>query len=64
MIPCRSTCPYYTDGCHKSCSYWKEFQEKAQTEREAKKVWLKHENEISSTVLRQYLALSPRSCHY
>ena len=22
MLPCRATCPNYTDGCHKSCPAW------------------------------------------
>ena len=22
MLPCRTTCPNYTDGCHKSCPAW------------------------------------------
>lgn len=65
MIPCRATCPHYTEGCHKTCAKWKAYQENFQAQHRQKMLWLKAQNEASTTVLRQCLAMnSSRSYHY
>lgn len=56
MIPCKNNCENYFEGCHKSCSYWKEFQEKNRIERQKKKEYLKYHNQICKTVIRQCYA--------
>ncbi len=63
MIPCRSGCANYCDGCHKTCAHWKELQEKNKAERLEKKAYLEYYNQICSTVLRQYYAAQPRFVH-
>lgn len=58
MIPCRSSCPHYAEGCHKTCTYWKNYQRELQDQQRKKMQWLKAQNEVCTTVLRQYLAMS------
>ena len=30
MIPCRSSCPHYAEGCHRTCAYWTSYQRELQ----------------------------------
>lgn len=63
MIPCRATCSHYTEGCHKTCPQWKAYQENFQSQRREKMQWLKSQNEVCTTVLRQYLSMNPSYSH-
>ena len=59
-LPCEKSCNRYYAGCHKTCWQWK-IQTARQRERTQKiKAFLKEQNEISSAVIRQCIALSPR----
>ena len=53
MLPCRETCPYYHDGCHKTCQAWQQYQAQLQKQHQEQKEYLKLHNEICSTVIRQ-----------
>lgn len=65
MIPCHATCPRYYEGCHKTCPEWKERQQAFRSEQQAKTLWLKQQNEVCTTVLRQYRAMNPvQPFHY
>ena len=46
MIPCRSSCPHYAEGCHKTCAYWKSYQRELQDQQRKKMQWLKAQNEV------------------
>lgn len=54
MIPCKGTCPYYTEGCHKYCADWKQYQEQMRLERIKKAAYLKIQEENSRILIRQY----------
>ena len=53
MIPCKSNCEKYFEGCHKCCAYWEKFQESNRIEREKKKAYLNYHNQICKTVISQ-----------
>lgn len=58
MIPCRDSCPDYVEGCHKTCPKWKIYQANLQEQHRQKKQWLKSQNEVCTTVLRQCLSMN------
>ena len=60
MIPCKSTCLMYQEGCHKTCPVWRQQQKKRSEEYRRKLTYLKEYNEICSTVVSQ---LKRMSCH-
>ena len=51
MIPCKSTCLMYQEGCHKTCPVWRQQQKKRSEEYRRKLTYLKEYNEICSTVV-------------
>lgn len=53
MIPCRSTCAMYHEGCHKTCAIWKQQQAKRTQEYRRKLEYLKEQNNICSTIISQ-----------
>ena len=57
MLPCQISCSGYRDGCHKTCSRWKAFQESQRSQRQAKKDYLKFYNELCISLARQYGAM-------
>lgn len=61
MIPCQPTCSQYCEGCHKHCAKWKVFQAKNKRERQKKKAYLHYYNQLSSTILRQFLRMQPHA---
>lgn len=64
MLPCRSGCTAYCDGCHKSCARWQEFQARQREQRQAKKDYLAHYNEVCACMTRQLRAISvPFRCY-
>lgn len=64
MLPCQNTCSHYCEGCHKNCAQWKAYQAQQKRQREEKQAYLKHYQEIYSTVARQYSALRVRYSFY
>mgnify|MGYP000483168375 FL=1 len=60
MIPCKTTCPLYQEGCHKTCAVWRQQQQKRSEEYRRKLAYLKEHNEVCSTVVSQ---LKRMSCH-
>ena len=59
-LPCAKSCGRYYEGCHKTCWQWK-IQTTRQREKSQKvKAFLKEQNETSSIIIRQCIALSPR----
>lgn len=59
MIPCRPTCPRYYEGCHKTCTQWKTFQEQRLLLHIKKKNYLKYHEEVCSTIIRQCYQIQP-----
>ena len=60
MLPCQVNCPSYQPGCHKTCSYWKEFQRQQALQRQAKKRYLKFHLDRCAMMYHQLCALQPR----
>ncbi|MBS5166243.1 MAG: hypothetical protein KHY77_10880 [Butyricicoccus pullicaecorum] len=60
MIPCRSTCAMYHEGCHKTCAVWQQQQSKRSQDYRRKLAYLKEQNDICSTVISQ---LKRINCH-
>ena len=60
MLPCRPGCPFYQEGCHKTCAQWQLFQEKQQAQRQAKKQYLQFYNDLCAQVVRQCRAIEYR----
>ena len=60
MLPCRPGCPFYQEGCHKTCAQWHLFQEKQQAQRQAKKQYLQFYNDLCAQVVRQCRAIEYR----
>ena len=60
MLPCRSTCPLYQCGCHKSCARWQTFLETQNAQREAKKRYLQFYTAQCAQMTRQYAAMQTR----
>ena len=52
MIPCKTGCDHYCEGCHKTCPAWKELQQRFSLERQKKKNYLNYYNDLCSTVVR------------
>lgn len=64
MLPCQSGCPSHFPGCHKTCAHWREFQVRQREQRQAKKDYLTHYNEVCSCMTRQLRAISvPFRCY-
>ena len=49
MIPCKTTCPLYQEGCHKTCAVWRQQQQKRSEEYRRKLAYLKEHNEVCSS---------------
>jgi len=58
MLPCQSSCPHYQSGCHKTCPYWKEFQQRRACQQMEKTAYLQYYNELCAVRTRQFRALS------
>jgi hypothetical protein len=64
MLPCKNDCPNYYEGCHKTCAKWSLRCRMVQMEQQRKRIWLKEQNEVNGTVLRQFRAMCAcRSYH-
>ena len=46
MIPCKTGCDHYCEGCHKTCPAWKELQQRFSLERQKKKNYLNYYNDL------------------
>ena len=60
MLPCRSGCPFYQEGCHKTCAKWRLFQKEQSAQRQAKKQYLRFYNDLCTQVVRQCRAIEYR----
>ncbi len=60
MLPCQIICAAYYSGCHKSCPYWKRFQQEQKERRQAQKRYLDHYMDQCAVEMRQYRAMQPR----
>ena len=58
MIPCKSGCAEYCEGCHKTCARWRAIQAENRARRCAVKEYLNRCDRVSSTVIRQCLRIS------
>jgi hypothetical protein len=64
MIPCKSTCQNYTEGCHKTCARWKALMQQQQIKRQQQKAYLDYHHELCGTLIRQYrMMVSYRPIH-
>lgn len=61
MLPCRTGCSAYHDGCHKHCGFWKLLQTLRRKDSQRKQAYLKYHNERCATVIRQCSALLPHT---
>lgn len=59
-LPCAKSCHHFYEGCHKTCWQWKARTARQREETRKVKAFLKEQNEISSAIIRQCIALSPR----
>ena len=64
MIPCKTGCDHYCEGCHKTCPAWKELQQRFSLERQKKKNYLNYYNDLCSTVVRQCRANEVRAANF
>ena len=60
MLPCQNQCASYCEGCHKTCAWWRAFQEGQRAQRQAKKAYLKYYGELRAATLRQPTARQAR----
>ncbi len=60
MLPCRTGCGAYCEGCHKSCEHWRDFQAAQRAEREAKKRYMQFHSERCAQITRQLRATQAR----
>ena len=61
MLPCQSQCSHYRENCHKSCPVWRELQRQNRLKRQRQKAYLSYYNRLSTTIVRQCYALTPRA---
>lgn len=59
-LPCAKNCGNFYEGCHKTCLQWKARTARQSEETRKIKAFLKEQNEISTVIIRQCIALSPR----
>ena len=50
MLPCQNQCASYHEGCHKTCAWWRAFQEGQRAQRQAKKAYLKYYGELCAAI--------------
>ena len=60
MLPCQPGCASYREGCHKTCAYWRLFQEEQRRQRAAKKRYLEDHSPRCTQTARQLLNLHLR----
>ena len=60
MLPCRSGCPSYHEGCHKDLCQLAAVPGGTNAQRQAKKQYLQFYNTLSAQVVRQYRAIQCR----
>ena len=60
MLPCQNQCASYCEGCHKTCAWWRAFQEGQRAQRQAKKEYLQFHNALCAQVVRQCRAIQCR----
>lgn len=60
MLPCQNQCASYHEGCHKTCAWWRAFQERQASQRQAKKEYLKYYGELCAQTLLQFTAMQAR----
>ena len=53
MLPCKTDCKHYYEGCHKTCVHWKELLKIKQTERQQKKMYLTYHSQRCNDIIRQ-----------
>lgn len=46
MLPCYKTCPNRSEGCHKTCLQWAEYQVQQAKQRQLQKNYLKYYTEL------------------
>ena len=59
MIHCKSTCPHYADGCHKSCARWRVRQKCLSVQYRRKMDYLRAHDETCRLVIRQCRTQGP-----
>lgn len=59
-LPCAKNCSQFYEGCHKTCRQWRIQKARQREETRKIKAFLKEQNEVSSIIIRQCIALSPR----
>ena len=47
-------CPFYQEGCHKTCAAWRALQQRQQEDRERRKAYLRRANEACRQVLHSF----------
>lgn len=59
MLPCKSKCSNYFEGCHKSCMRWNLISKANQMDLKRKKEYLLYHNERCAQVVRQCYQMVP-----
>ena len=64
MLPCKNTCPHYTEGCHKTCADWKRYPEAMRADRQKRAAYLKLQEENCRIMARQYREMTTGRRYY